>query len=69
MATTFIEQTDNRSERERLEKLYGYNITNNFDKTGPFQHIVGMAAHVFRVPVAVVNFVDREKVLTRKYRI
>ncbi|GAB3821050.1 GAF domain-containing protein [Pontibacter rugosus] len=54
-----------KSERERLERLYGYSIIEDYEKVGAFQHIVGMAAHVFKVPVSVVNFVDKDKVLTR----
>ncbi|MDX5422402.1 MAG: GAF domain-containing protein [Hymenobacteraceae bacterium] len=45
-------------EEERLAKLYGYNITANYEKAGTFQHVVGMAAHIFKAPIAFVNFVD-----------
>ncbi|MCC9166350.1 GAF domain-containing protein [Pontibacter harenae] len=51
------------NEKERLEKLYGYNIIDDYHKTGAFQHVVGMAAQIFNVPVAFVNFVDEKKVI------
>ena len=52
-------------EGERLERLYGYNIINDYEKVGAFQHVVGMTAHIFKVPIAVVNLVSAEKVLTK----
>ncbi|MFT2010490.1 GAF domain-containing protein [Pontibacter sp. 13R65] len=64
--SSLVEATEvDGSERERLERLFGYSITKRYEKVGAFQHIVSMAAHAFGVPVAVVNFVDQEKVLTR----
>lgn len=53
------------NEKERLEKLWSYNILDDYNKSGTFTHIVGMAAHIFRMPIAVVNFVGSTKVLTK----
>lgn len=49
------------NERERLEKLYSYNILHDYDKAGAFKHVAAMAAHIFKVPVALVVFVDEEQ--------
>lgn len=53
------------NEKERLAKLYGYNIIENLDKTGTFQHIVSMAARIFNVPIALVSFVDEMNVVAQ----
>jgi GAF domain-containing protein len=65
MINSFDELIGHYSEDERLTKLYSYNIVNDYDKAGAFKHIVGMAANLFKVPVAIVSFVDRERVLIR----
>lgn len=51
------------NEKERLEKLWSYNLQDKYIKSGSFAHVVGMAAHIFQVPIAVVNFVGSDKVL------
>ncbi|MFD2515944.1 GAF domain-containing protein [Pontibacter locisalis] len=47
-------------EERRLRRLVGYKSLDEYERTGTFQHVVSMAAHVFNVPIAFVNFVDRE---------
>lgn len=54
----------NNSERERLERLYSYGLTSQYEHSGTFQHIARMAAHIFHTPVALVNFVDNTAVYT-----
>ncbi len=59
---------DNKSildkENDRLEKLYGYSGMDSYEKAGTFQHVVSMAARIFDVPFALVNFVHEKSVLT-----
>lgn len=50
------------NEEERLEKLYSYNVLENHEKEGTFKHVAAMAAAIFKVPIALVSFVDREHV-------
>lgn len=52
------------NEKERLAKLHGYNIIGSHDQTGTFRHVVSMAARIFNVPVALVNFVNETSVVT-----
>ncbi|AKD05528.1 hypothetical protein PKOR_05005 [Pontibacter korlensis] len=52
-------------EEERLAKLHGYTAIEEYEKSGAFQHIAGMAARMFDVPVAFVNIVDRDSVLIK----
>ncbi len=52
------------NEDARLAKLHGYNIINNYQQQGTFQHVCGMAGHIFSMPIAVVNLVDRDTVWT-----
>lgn len=54
-----------KREEERLAKLLGYNISSSYDQSGSFQHVAAMAARIFNVPMAFVNFVDEENVLTK----
>lgn len=47
-------------EELRLQRLIGYKSLQDFEKAGTFQHVVSMAAHVFHVPIAFVNFVESD---------
>lgn len=51
-------------EEQRLAKLHSYRATPYYRQSGTFQHIARMAAHIFNVPIALVNFVDNTEVLT-----
>ncbi len=63
MEVTLDNKSSRAYEQERLTKLYNYNIAGNYDLTGTFMHVVAMATHLFKVPVAMVNFVDDTSVL------
>ncbi|AKD04219.1 GAF domain-containing protein [Pontibacter korlensis] len=63
MDNTLTSLQDSAKEEERIAKLYGYNITKEYVKSGTFQHVVGMAAHIFNVPIALINFQDKEHAL------
>ncbi|WP_242917376.1 GAF domain-containing protein [Pontibacter liquoris] len=52
-------------EEERLAKLLGYNVMDDYARSGTFKHVVGMAAYIFRVPIAFVNFVAEENILIK----
>jgi GAF domain-containing protein len=62
MENTFGMQIIPPNEEERLAKLHCFNILNDYDETGTFKHIAAMAAHIFKVPIALVSFVDKEQV-------
>jgi len=51
------------NEQERLAKLTSYNSLNLYEQTGTFKHIASMAAHIFKVPIALVNFIDDKYVI------
>ncbi|KAA3440749.1 GAF domain-containing protein [Rufibacter hautae] len=53
------------NEEERLAKLHSLYILNTHREEGTFKHIASMAAHMFSVPIALVNFVDSEYVHTK----
>mgnify|MGYP003575487720 CR=1 FL=1 len=53
------------SEKERLEKLKSYYALDNFEQSGTFQHVAIMAARIFEVPMAFVNFVDEQSILIK----
>jgi GAF domain-containing protein len=53
------------NEEERLEKFYSLNILDTHREEGTFKHIAAMAARMFHVPIALVNFVDSEYVHTK----
>ena len=45
------------NEVDRLNKLYNYQIL-DAETEGTFKHIAALAAHIFKVPIALVSFVD-----------
>ena len=49
------------NEGERLQKLQDYEILDT-PQEGAFNHIAAMAAHMFKVPIALVSLVDAERV-------
>ncbi|HEY4650666.1 MAG TPA: GAF domain-containing protein [Pontibacter sp.] len=50
------------NEAQRLAKLRIYNIA-EYEQSGAFQHVATMAARIFKVPIAFVNFVESKSVL------
>lgn len=53
------------NEQERLKKLYGYNAIDSYELSGTFQHVASTAARIFNVPIAFVNFVDKDSILIK----
>jgi len=49
------------NEQDRLKSLHHYQIL-EAETEGSFKHIASLAAHIFKVPVALVSFVDSAKV-------
>ncbi|QMU30412.1 GAF domain-containing protein [Adhaeribacter radiodurans] len=49
------------NDRERVKKLHEYNILDTHSE-GSFKHITSLAAHIFKVPIALISFVDSERV-------
>jgi formate hydrogenlyase transcriptional activator len=48
-------------ERERLDALRRYDLLDT-PPDGAFDHITGVAASLFRVPIAIVSLVDRDRI-------
>lgn len=49
------------NDSERVKKLHEYQILDTHSE-GSFKHVASMAAHIFKVPIALVSFVDKERV-------
>jgi GAF domain-containing protein len=52
-------------ENERLERLHGLHILDTYEENGTFKHIAAIASRMFNVPIALVNFVDKDYVVTK----
>ncbi|MBC3539342.1 GAF domain-containing protein [Rufibacter sediminis] len=61
MKNTFGVEIIPENDAERIQKLHNYHILDT-ETEGPFKHIAELAAHVFKVPIALVSFVDAERV-------
>ncbi|WP_207431718.1 GAF domain-containing protein [Sabulibacter ruber] len=61
MTNTFGMEIIPENETDRVQKLHDYQIL-EIDTEGPFRHIAALAAHVFKVPISLVSFVDKDKV-------
>ena len=48
------------NEEDRLAKRNSYNILRDYEEVGTFKHVAAMAAHIFKVPISLVSFVDKE---------
>jgi GAF domain-containing protein len=53
------------NEEQRLAKLRSLHILDTHEENGTFKHIAAMAARMFDVPIALVNFVERDYVVTK----
>ncbi|MFB9864102.1 GAF domain-containing protein [Rufibacter immobilis] len=53
------------NEEERLSKLRNLHILDTYEENGTFKHIAAIASRLFNVPIALVNFVDRDYVITK----
>ncbi|WP_299818629.1 GAF domain-containing protein [uncultured Pontibacter sp.] len=49
------------NEEERLQKLKEYEILDT-PQEGAFNHLAAMAIHMFKVPIALISFVDADRV-------
>ncbi len=48
-------------DEERVQNLKSYKILDT-PTEGPFNHVASIAAHMFKVPIALVSLVDRDRV-------
>ncbi|GAB3197728.1 GAF domain-containing protein [Pontibacter aydingkolensis] len=53
------------NEEERLAKLRSLNLLDTYEENGTFKHIAAIASRMFNVPIALVNLVDRDFVVTK----
>ncbi|MBD1398120.1 GAF domain-containing protein [Pontibacter sp. JH31] len=53
------------NDNERLAKLKSLHILDTYEENGTFKHIAAIASRMFNVPIALVNFVDRDYVITK----
>lgn len=49
------------NDKLRVKKLHDYEILDSHTE-GSFKHVASLAAHIFKVPIALVSFVDAERV-------
>ncbi|MCC9166363.1 GAF domain-containing protein [Pontibacter harenae] len=61
MLNTFTIPIVPQDDEERLEKLYSYNLLDSSDEVS-FSHITPIAAQMFKVPIALVSLVDKDRV-------
>ncbi|WP_205499972.1 GAF domain-containing protein [Rufibacter psychrotolerans] len=61
MKNTFGMEIIPDNEADRVQRLHDYQIL-KIETEGAFKHIAALAAHMFRVPIALVSFVDADKV-------
>lgn len=65
MENTFGQPIIPANEYERLEKLRSLNVLDTYQENGTFKHIAAIASRMFEVPIALVNFVDKDYVITK----
>lgn len=53
------------NEEERLAKLHSFNLVDGYEENGTFKHVAAIASRMFNTPIALVNVVDREYVITK----
>ncbi|RNI22068.1 GAF domain-containing protein [Rufibacter latericius] len=61
MKNTFGVEIIPDNDTDRVKRLHDYQILDT-ETEGPFKHIAALAAHIFKVPIALVSFVDAERV-------
>ena len=49
------------NDKVRVKKLHEYKILDT-NSEGSFKHVASLAAHIFKVPIALVSFVDTDRV-------
>ena len=65
MDNTFGQSIISDNEYERLEKLHSLHVLDTYEENGTFKHIAAIASRMFDVPIALVNFVDKDYVVTK----
>jgi GAF domain-containing protein len=53
------------NEEDRLDKLHSLHNLNTYEENGSFRHIAAIASRMFNVPIALVNLVDKDYVITK----
>lgn len=53
-------QQSNNNKDQNLTSIQNLSKDTSFEKNGVFQHIVGLASLIFKVPIALINFVDEK---------
>ncbi len=53
------------NEEQRLAELHSLHILDTHEENGTFKHIAAIASRMFNVPIALVNFVDKDYVVTK----
>ena len=61
MINTFGKPIIPYNDKLRVKKLQEYEILDTHSE-GSFKHVASLAAHIFKVPIALVSFVDTERV-------
>ena len=49
------------NDQQRVKKLHDYHILDTHSE-GSFKHITSLATHIFKVPIALISFVDTDRV-------
>lgn len=52
-------------EHERLKRLHSLHVLDTYEENGTFKHIAAIASRMFMVPIALINFVDKDYVFTK----
>jgi GAF domain-containing protein len=65
MDNTFGKPIIPENEQERLAKLRSLHVLDTYEENGTFKHIAAIASRMFDVPIALVNFVDKDYVVTK----
>lgn len=65
MSNTFGVPIIPDNENERLAKLHSLHVLDTYEENGTFKHIAAIASRMFNVPIALVNFVDKDYVVTK----
>jgi GAF domain-containing protein len=65
MDNTFGTPLIPHDESQRLAKLQSLHVLDTYEENGTFKHIAAIASRMFNVPIALVNFVDKDYVVTK----
>lgn len=62
MVNTFNRSIIPANDAERVQRLHEYHILDTPHATGPFKHVASLASFIFKVPIALISFVDADRV-------